>query len=295
MRSLALDVAIDIHYHLFIRDREIMSMASRHYNAHSRYQIPANLLQPLWLRSRESLVDNGLVYDPIAANACRHCELAPECLSGDIPQKQLLHATITQLCDQQVKHFIQHNPDGWIINVGAGLDTRFYRVDNGRCHWLELDVTENLLWRQKLFHRSERYHHLCGSVTDLSWMSSLPIEEKSPVMIVCECALLDCNERQIARFIQAMGCHFDSARACLVLAGDLTPTALGQKMGSSHYAHGYKSADETVRRILPWASSVKLFSPLDQHCHRWKLWQRWLRKIHRLKHRLTPVVVQLRW
>jgi len=42
-------------------------MAVDHTSAKHRYKIPANLLQPLWLRSRESLVDNGLVYDPIAA------------------------------------------------------------------------------------------------------------------------------------------------------------------------------------------------------------------------------------
>ncbi|MEJ6045312.1 class I SAM-dependent methyltransferase, partial [Vibrio cholerae] len=58
------------------------------------YQVPANLVQPLWLRSRESLVDNGLVYDPIAANACRRCALAQDCLTGDIAQKQLLHVTL---------------------------------------------------------------------------------------------------------------------------------------------------------------------------------------------------------
>ncbi len=85
-----------------------------------RYPIPANLMQPLWLRSRESLVDNGLVYDPIAATACQRCLLAPECLSGDIDQKQLLHVTLTQLCDQQVRSFLEAHPDGWIINVGAG-------------------------------------------------------------------------------------------------------------------------------------------------------------------------------
>ncbi|OZT82337.1 methyltransferase, partial [Vibrio sp. 03_296] len=46
--------------------------------------VPARLLQPLWLRSRESLVDGGLIYDPIAAKACLSCKLAPECLSGDV-------------------------------------------------------------------------------------------------------------------------------------------------------------------------------------------------------------------
>ncbi len=259
------------------------------------YQIPADLLQPLWLRSRESLVDNGLVYDPVAARACQSCQLAPECLSGDVNQKQLLHATLTWLCDQQVSEFIKHNPDGWIVNVGAGLDTRFYRVDNGRCNWFELDVTENLLWRQKLFHNSERYHHMCGSVDDLSWLEKLPIPEKAPVMIVCEYALLDCCEKQIAKFVQALGRFFDSARACVVLAGDLSHSGLGQKMGSSHYAHGYRDTGEALLGYLPWARWVKTFSPLERNCTRWKLWQRWLTKIQFLQRRLTPVLVQIRW
>lgn len=266
------------------------SKASQH-----RYQIPVNLVQPLWLRSRESLVDNGLVYDPIAATACQRCQLAPECLSGDINQKQLLHVTLTHLCDLQVQRFLERHPDGWIVNVGAGLDTRFYRVDNGRCHWIELDVTEHLLWRQKLFHASERYLHRNGSVLDLSWLETLPVPEKAPVLIVCEHALLDGNEPVVAKFIQALGCHFDTATACLVLAGDLASKSLGQKMGSGQYAHGYQDAAAAVMNCLPWAKWVKTFSPLDGQCGRWKLWQRWLRRFPSLKQRLTPVVVQLRW
>ncbi|EPZ8240042.1 class I SAM-dependent methyltransferase [Vibrio fluvialis] len=260
-----------------------------------RYPIPANLMQPLWLRSRESLVDNGLVYDPIAATACQRCLLAPECLSGDIDQKQLLHVTLTQLCDQQVRSFLEAHPDGWIINVGAGLDTRFYRVDNGRCHWLELDITENLLWRQKLFHSSERYQHCCGSVTDLSWLDSLPVPEYAPILIVCEHALLDGDRAQVSRFIRALGLNFVNASACLVLAGDRTATRLGQKMGSGQYQHGFAHAGEAVLDCLPWARSVSTHSPLDRHCGRWKFWQRVISKIGALKHRYMPVVVYARW
>lgn len=261
----------------------------------TRYHVPANLVQPLWLRSRESLVDNGLVYDPIAASACQRCQLAPECLSGDVMQKQLLHATLTQLCDQQVTRFLNRYPDAWVVNVGAGLDTRFYRVDNGRCHWLELDVTENLLWRQKLFHRSERYHHQCGNVDELSWLDELPIPESAPVLILCEHALLDCNERQVAQFVQGLGRHFVNATACLVLAGDLASKPLGQKMGSGNYQHGYPSPSDAILNYLPWAKSVKPWSPIDKQCGRWKFWQRMITKVTSLKLRLTPVVVQVHW
>lgn len=260
-----------------------------------RYQIPTNLVQPLWLRSRESLVDNGLIYDPIAATACQRCQLAPDCLSGDIDQKQLLHATLAQVCDQQVRHFLELHPDGWIVNVGAGLDTRFYRIDNGRCHWVELDITENLLWRQKLFHRSERYQHFCGSVTELDWFDDLPVPENAPILVLCEHALLDCDSEQVAHFIHALGLNFSTATACIVLAGDKTSTKFGQKLGAGIYQHGFDSVCDAMLKCLPWLKSVSALSPLDRHCTRWKLWQRTLRKLGRYKLRFTPVVTMLRW
>ena len=46
-------------------------------SAHQELQVPTNLVQHLWFRSRESLADDGLVYDPIAAQACKRCQLAP--------------------------------------------------------------------------------------------------------------------------------------------------------------------------------------------------------------------------
>ncbi|MBC3621685.1 class I SAM-dependent methyltransferase [Vibrio metschnikovii] len=272
-----------------------MIMPSKYTHSSPRYQVPTRLLQPLWLRSRESFIDDGLVYDPIAARACQRCHLAPDCLAGDIPQKQLLHVTLARLCDQQIHHFLATHPDGWIINVGAGLDTRFYRVDNGRCHWVEVDVSEHLLWRQKLFHRSERYQHCCGSVDNLDWLERLIIPDSAPVLILCEHALLDCHAKQISSFIRALGLHFVNARACLVLAGDKTMTRLGQKMGSGHYQHGFAKPDQAILNALPWAHSALLLSPLDRHCHRWKLWQRLVSKINGFKYRLTPVVVQVRW
>lgn len=270
-------------------------MRTPHSPPSERYQVPTNLVQPLWLRGRESLVDNGLVYDPIAARACQRCHLAPDCLSGDIAQKQLLHVTLTHLCDKQVRRFLDTYPDGWIINVGAGLDTRFYRIDNGRCHWVELDITENLLWRQKLFHRSERYQHQCGSVSELEWVNHLPIPENAPVLLLCEHALLDCNDKTVAKFLRALGLSFTNASACIVLAGDKTSTRLGQSMGANDYAHGFAKPVDAVMNCLPWSRKVKMFSPLDSYCGRWKLWQRLLSKLYSLKYRFTPVVMYVQW
>ncbi|MDW6002611.1 Leucine carboxyl methyltransferase [Vibrio mangrovi] len=260
-----------------------------------RYQIPTHLVQPLWFRSRESLADDGLIYDPIAAQACLSCHVAPDCLDGNIDQKQLLHVTLTQICDRQVRDFLSIYPDAWIINVGAGLDTRFYRVDNGRCHWIEVDISENLIWRQKLFHPSERYQHMNGSVDSLAWLKTVVIPESAPLLILCEHALLSVQTESISHFIRALGLSFPHAHACLLLAGDKSGTRLGQKLGAGFYQHGFASPGNAVLSALPWAKGVRTFSPLDFPCRRWKIWQRLVCHLTTFKFRYTPVVVHIYW
>lgn len=270
-------------------------MPHQRHDKINKLNIPARLLKPLWFRSQESLTKDGIVYDPIAAIACQRCAMAKGCLSGNLSQKQLLHSTLTSSIDQQVCHFLSHHPTAWIINVGAGLDTRFYRVDNGRCHWIELDARENLTWRKKLFHASERYFYRKGGLKNLNWLDSLDIPAHSSVMIICEHALLDCDRKEVAQFVQGIARHFEHAHACLVMAGDLTQSKLGRTFGSEYYVHGYSNLRGEVLRVLPWVKKVNLTSPFDQSCQRWSLWQRIIAKFSSIKYRLTPIIVQIRW
>jgi len=263
-------------------------------SAHSQFQIPNHLLQPMWLRGRESMLDGGLVFDPIAANACRRCHLAPDCLTGDIDQQQLLHASLTHLCDEAVHSFLKQYPDAWVLNVGAALDTRFYRLDNGRCHWVELDISENLLWRQKLFHPSERYQLRCGDVTQSAWLDELGIPEDAAVLIVCDHALLKCTQVQIGQFMLGLARRFIHAQTCFVVAGDRAQTWLGKKLGATNYQHGFADPAQQFSQWLPWAQWIKVQSPIEGECMRWKAWQRWLAKMA-FKHTLTPLVLQMRW
>ncbi|WP_318412345.1 class I SAM-dependent methyltransferase [Photobacterium leiognathi] len=259
-----------------------------------RYVIPSDLLQPLWYRSRESLADDGLIYDPVAAAACRQCYLVPDCVNQDVPQRQLLHATLTLQCDHQVRDFLTRHPQGLIVNVGAGLDTRFYRLDNGRCRWFELDTDENLLWREKLFHRSDRYTLKTGSVLELDWLKRLPKMTHTSMMLLCDQALLSCDSQQLATFLQKIGCSFSNIEICVVVAGDLCHSPLAKKMGCSEYQHGYRDPAQQVLNWLPWAELVHCYSPLDRACPRWRTWQRWIAKMPSMKYRLTPVLVHLK-
>lgn len=56
-----------------------------------------------------------------------------------------------QILDQWVQSFLKDNPDGIVVEVGAGLNTRFERVDNGSVRWFDLDLPDAIAMRQNFF------------------------------------------------------------------------------------------------------------------------------------------------
>ncbi|GAA6615406.1 class I SAM-dependent methyltransferase [Scytonema sp. NUACC26] len=58
-----------------------------------------------------------------------------------------------QILDQWVQSFLKDNPDGIVVEIGAGLNTRFERVDNGSVRWFDLDLPDAIASARKLFSR----------------------------------------------------------------------------------------------------------------------------------------------
>ncbi|MBS6333150.1 MAG: class I SAM-dependent methyltransferase, partial [Veillonella sp.] len=44
-----------------------------------------------------------------------------------------------KVIDEEIRNFISLYPDCIVVSLGAGLDTMFYRVDNGYIDWYNID------------------------------------------------------------------------------------------------------------------------------------------------------------
>jgi O-methyltransferase involved in polyketide biosynthesis len=59
--------------------------------------------------------------------------------------------------DRIVQNFLETHPSAVIVNLGAGLCTRFSRIDNGQVRWYEVDFPEVIALRRKFFQETERH------------------------------------------------------------------------------------------------------------------------------------------
>jgi O-methyltransferase involved in polyketide biosynthesis len=73
------------------------------------------------------------------------------------------------------------------VNLGAGLDTRFHRLNNGRVKWIELDLPDVIAFRRKL-HEPEinRHRMIAASVLDDDWVMKSKQYAKGRILFVAE-------------------------------------------------------------------------------------------------------------
>lgn len=63
----------------------------------------------------------------------------------------------------KVKAFLKEHSHASVINLGAGFETEFYRVDNGRIHWYDLDLFEIIEIRKQLIPETDRAKRIAKS------------------------------------------------------------------------------------------------------------------------------------
>lgn len=75
----------------------------------------------------------------------------------------------TLAVDRLVVRWLATHPGGTVVSVGEGLETRFWRVDDGSVRWLSLDGTEAIDTRARLLPGEERHRNLRCSPVDPGW------------------------------------------------------------------------------------------------------------------------------
>ena len=98
--------------------------------------------------------------------------------------------------DVWVRDFLQRHPEGSVVEIGAGLNTRFERLDNGRIHWYDLDLPDMVELRRNFFPDSERRITLAASVLDPDWIETVR-RSPGPYFLVAETVFVYLEEAQV--------------------------------------------------------------------------------------------------
>jgi O-methyltransferase involved in polyketide biosynthesis len=159
--------------------------------------------------------------------------------------------------DEWVKGFLSRYPEGTVIEIGAGLNTRFERLDNGAVHWFDLDLPDTVQLRRKFFVDSERRVTLSGSIVDPGWMAVVR-QSPGPYCFVAEAVFIYLAEHEVKAVLAQIAANFPRVS----IAFD-TITLKAMSRGNEDHARRklearFAWACEDPREIEGWKIGLRL-------------------------------------
>jgi O-methyltransferase involved in polyketide biosynthesis len=110
--------------------------------------------------------------------------------------------------DECARAFIAAHPDSAVVNLGAGLDDTFSRVDNGRVRWYNLDLTDAIAYRERFIKPSERCRNIAKSMFDYSWLDEVETPDGAPILILAAGLFFYFGHEEIRELFQQISGRF---------------------------------------------------------------------------------------
>ena len=166
--------------------------------------------------------------------------------------------------DQYAEDFLLRHPQGIIINMGCGMDTRFFRIDNGKVHFFDLDLPELIRFKQQLLQENERYRMIGQSVLDFSWMERVA-DVKQPVLILAEGVLMYLPEGDVKHLVLELQHRFPESELVCELTNHTWIEGIGGKLARVKMKHQFRMGTDAdfkfgvsnARDLESWGAGIQ--------------------------------------
>ena len=121
--------------------------------------------------------------------------------------------------DDSANRFIADNPQCTVINLACGFDTRFWRIANENCRYVEIDLPEVVALKREILKDQLGYELIGCSVLDASWIDQVTANGNSRFLFLAEGLLPYVPKPDATQLFQLLAQRF--ARSQLVF--DMVP------------------------------------------------------------------------
>lgn len=242
--------------------------------------VPLTLLIPLCARAAETERTDPIVRDPKAIEILASLDYDFGRLRR-LWMNQVDVAVRTEIFDEATSRFLAEHPRATVVNLGAGLDGRFWRLDNGQLSWLDLDLPEVVSLRRKFFAESDRNRFIAKSILDFTWIDDVKRPAGEPLLILVEGVLPYFEEAQVRQLFREIANRLPGAE---VLFHSTSPLCVRHQRHSrvfrgfqARFRWGIRSG----REIESWDPRYEFLAEwpfVDRHPARWR-WVRWAARL----------------
>jgi O-methyltransferase involved in polyketide biosynthesis len=177
-----------------------------------------------------------------------------------------------------VRSFLQAHHGATVVALGEGLETQFWRVDDGHVRWVTVDLPEVIDLRRTLLPAHERNRLVSSSVLDPGWLDA--VERGGAVLVTAQGLLMYLAADDVHALIERCASRlrpgalvFDAVPRWLVERSRRGGLRAPTRYAPPAWSWGVDAAEERRLRTLPHVAAVRaLRLPRGRGVvHRWAL------------------------
>jgi O-methyltransferase involved in polyketide biosynthesis len=185
---------------------------------------------------------------------------------GRVSKELVVHINLrAKKYDEYACSFFMKNPNGVLVNIGCGMDSRFQRIDNGKMTCFDLDLPEMIEFKKQFYEETGRYHFIGTSVFDYSWMDRVEKTGKQPILFMAEGVFMYLDGEKVKDLILKLQSRFPGSElVCEVVTAFFTrkpwdrmvALKLNQQMGvgrGAAFTFGIRNPHE----LQTWHSGIE--------------------------------------
>jgi O-methyltransferase involved in polyketide biosynthesis len=170
--------------------------------------VQRTLFFPLLARARETARRRPLLHDVKAVELVHAIDF--DASTYETPFAGFMVVIRTIILDWWIRQFLAAHPDGTVVELGTGLNTRFDRVDNGSVHWIDLDLPDTIALRRRFFTDTGRRQMIAASLLDDDWLTTAG-ELPGPYFFVSDGVLTYLTEEEVSGALTRIAGRFPGA------------------------------------------------------------------------------------
>ncbi len=233
------------------------------------------LLLPLWGRAEETKMRDPVLRDRKAVEIINRLDYDFSSFHSGMKRFTILCLAIrAKEFDSLIRDFIQEHPCATIVNIGAGLDTTFYRVNNGQIRWYDLDVPEVIRLRGELLSENAGQVRIPKSMFDPTFLEDIEPPQDGILFLVGG-VLMYFEEERVRSFLTMLSQRFPGGEIvfdAIAPKGIRFSSAMVRKSGI--VGAGMKWGLRSARDMERWGIGLRRLESYPL-CFRTKIFSSW--------------------
>ena len=163
--------------------------------------VPETMLLTVWNRAAFSQGADALLDDPLVLQLLQRIDYD---FQGRFGNPSPAHAIRSRYADERLRNFLALHPNATVVALGEGLETQFWRVDDGQVNWLSVDLPEAIETRRNLLPGHPRNRLLACSALDLGWIEDVATQRQGPVFVSAAGLFMYFQREEVVSLLRTM-------------------------------------------------------------------------------------------